>query len=94
MDPEWQWIFDFEYKPENAELSASIVHQYTKTPLYEQYQHDFDIITQQIRTSNKAKYFDYTPQAPIVVKETGKLPNGKRFGTGTVGGLNDFAERV
>ena len=31
---------------------------------------------------------------PVVVKETGRLPNGKRFGTGSVSGLDYFADKI
>ncbi|EGD73562.1 hypothetical protein PTSG_05269 [Salpingoeca rosetta] len=95
VDEDWQWIFDFEYLPENAQVKESLAPQYTKTPLYSQYKTDLDTITSQIRSATKkAKSFDYQPGQPIVVKETGRLPTGKRFGTGSVGGLDFFAEKV
>ena len=31
---------------------------------------------------------------PIEVKETGRLPNGKRFGTGSVGQMDFFADKL
>ena len=95
VDEDWQWIFDFEYLPEDAKVRDAVAQQYTKTALYDQYKADLGTITKQIRgASSRAKYFDYEPSEPIVVKETGRLPTGKRFGTGSVGGLEFFAEKV
>eukprot|EP00045_Choanoeca_perplexa_P017800 m.267119 g.267119 ORF g.267119 m.267119 type:complete len:1900 (+) comp17636_c0_seq2:61-5760(+) len=92
---DWKWIFDFEYRPEDANLPEAVEMQYTKTPEYTQYKDDFDTITTQIRAAtDRAVSFDYTPGEPVVVKETGRLPNGKRFGTGSVSGLDYFADKI
>jgi hypothetical protein len=45
---DWQWIFDFEYRPEVAKLPEAVEMQYTKTSLYNQYRKDFETITSQV----------------------------------------------
>lgn len=85
VEPDWQWVFDFEYRPEDAELPDNVVHQYSKTPLCAQYRHDFDTITEQIRSAtDRCVSFDYSVDHEVETRETGRLPSGKRFGTGTV----------
>ena len=80
---DWKWVFDYEYRGLEDKVNKDSEQQYQRTQLCEQYRSDFDTITKQIRAAkDRCVCFDYKPQGKPIVEQTGKLPNGKRFGTG------------
>eukprot|EP00051_Salpingoeca_urceolata_P011054 m.135968 g.135968 ORF g.135968 m.135968 type:complete len:1880 (+) comp16965_c1_seq4:890-6529(+) len=95
VESDWQWLFDFEYRPEDASLPDTVKMQYSKTKLYDAYRKDVDTITTQIRSANdKCVCFDYAPKGEVITRKTGQLDNGKLFGTGSVQDLDHFAQQV
>jgi WD40 repeat protein len=94
---DWQWVFDFEYLPTSAPVDLAVSQQYSSSTHFSQYRKDLDTITEQIRRSQadgKSICFDYSPVGPVHTRQTGQLPNGKRFGTGSVTNLQAFCQEV
>eukprot|EP00052_Salpingoeca_macrocollata_P003868 m.38159 g.38159 ORF g.38159 m.38159 type:complete len:337 (-) comp13732_c0_seq1:420-1430(-) len=97
VDPDWQWVFDFEYRLPTDAIPDTVASQYQRNDKCNLYRRDLDLITEQIKQSadkGQSVWFEYDPAETPIVKETGRLPNGKRFGTGTVQGLDFFAQQV
>jgi hypothetical protein len=49
VDNDWQWVFDFEYRDEEAVIPESVAQQYTRTPMAPRYRRDLDTLTDQVR---------------------------------------------
>jgi telomerase protein component 1 len=94
VDHKWKWLFDFEYLPEGAKVEEDLKHQYAITKEFHDYRKDMDTITRQIKSSKNCVSFEYSPSGNVLTKQTGQLPNGKRFGTGSVSGLDQFADEM
>eukprot|EP00050_Salpingoeca_kvevrii_P011196 m.13501 g.13501 ORF g.13501 m.13501 type:complete len:1959 (+) comp3308_c0_seq1:33-5909(+) len=94
VDDDWKWVFDFEYVSPDKELPESLELQYSKTDLVDTYRKDMETITRQIKEDPRAVSFSYNPRGKPITKQTGILPNRKRMGTGTVTGLEEFADNI
>lgn len=93
-----QWIFDFEYLSEDAEVDAAVQYQYTKTDRYQRYKDDLADLNHQLRNSpDVCVPIDYYPTFGeegdgSKVEKTGQLPTGKMFGVGYVGGMTPMGQ--
>jgi len=89
-----KWLFQFEYlsHEQKQEIPAHLQMQYAflDKAVCDSYKKDYDDLDAEVKSSTiPSRWFEY----PCSYKEsriTGQLPNGKMFGVGSVGGLDEF----
>lgn len=97
-----QWVFDFEYLDETAEVESDVQYQYTRTAKRDGYFDDLaelNVTLHAPESSDVVVCATYDPTFGVpgdgsLVEKTGQLPSGKMFGVGYVGGLSPFGKTV
>jgi len=77
-----------------ATIDENLRLQYQQSSSAAKFRADMDSLNASIKANKKAVCFDYTPTGQVKTQQTGQLANGKRFGTGSVGGLDNFAKEL